>query len=103
MDTLQQNIIRALGFEDVPVGEQEELMESVGQVIYEGVLIRAMRILTEKERIEFEILLDDEVSSQHLIEFLEEKIPEFGKLVKEEVDEYQKEVGIIKEGMLKGE
>lgn len=99
MDTIQKAIIESLGLVDLPSDEQEEFLESIGAVIYEGVLMRAAERLTDTERIELDILVDDNADPEKLFTFLESKIRDLPVIIKEEVVNYKKEVDLVTSAM----
>ena len=99
MDTIQKEIIKSLGLVDLPTDEQEEFLESIGAVIYEGVLMRSAEKMTDTEQIELKLLADDNASPEKMFAFIESKIRNLPEIIKEEVANYQKEVDLVTSAM----
>lgn len=91
-DILKQNIIKDLGLDKLPQNEQEEALLTIGKLIYQGVLIRVMNELSEKDKDEFDKLLTEKVDDQEaVLNFLKSKIPHLDDLVNEEIANFKRE------------
>ena len=67
--------------------KQTEVADRIGRILYQAILVRSLDILSEKEQIDFDLLLDnDGTTPQDALQFLKDKIPTFELLVKEEKD-----------------
>lgn len=89
---LQKNIIKDLGIENLPEKEQEEILLSIGRIIFQSVLIRVMDELTEKEKDKFEkILTEKQNDEKAILGFLQEKVPNLNEIVNEEVAKFKQE------------
>jgi len=85
MNILSHEIIQEWGLGKLPEEKQVELVERIGRMIYQAVLVRALDILSEKEQVELDLLLDEDVTTpQDVLVFLNSKIPTFERLVQEE-------------------
>lgn len=84
-NTLSSDIIKEWGLGSLPPEKQEEMVERIGRIIYQAILVRSLDILTEKEQDEFDALLDkDETTPDDVMGFLASKIPTFENMVLEE-------------------
>ena len=83
-DILKQNIIRDLGIDSLPEKEQEEALLTVGDIIFKGIIIKAMDLLSEADKDEFEKVLEKSEENA-VLDFLKSKIPNLDDLVKEEI------------------
>lgn len=85
MNILSKEIIQEWGLSKLPEEKQVELVERIGRMIYQAVLVRALDILSEKEQVELDLLLDEDTTTpQDVLVFLNTKIPTFERLVQEE-------------------
>ncbi len=84
-DTLSKDVVKEWGLQSRPKEKQEEMVERIGRMIYQAILVRSLDILSEKEQNEFDDLLDNNTTTpQDVVTFLKSKIPTFDKLVEEE-------------------
>lgn len=89
---LQKNIIKDLGIDTLPEKEQEEMLLSIGKIIFQSVLIRVMDELDEKGKDEFEKLLEEKANDEEaILNFLRLKIPNLDEIVNEEVAKFKQE------------
>ena len=84
-DILSQDVIQEWGLSSLPKEKQMEMVERIGRLVYQAILSRALDILSEKEQIEFDLLLDEDATTpQDVLAFLSSKISTFDQLVLEE-------------------
>ena len=82
---LSQDIIKEWGLQNLPSEKQEEMVERIGKILYQAILVRALDILSEKEQVEFDLLLDEDTTTpDDVLGFLQKKIPTFDLMVLEE-------------------
>lgn len=82
---ISKDIIKEWGLQSMPPEKQEEMIERIGRMLYQAILVRSLDILSEKEQDEFDTLLDkNETTPQNVLAFLESKIPTFQTLLSEE-------------------
>jgi Protein of unknown function (DUF5663) len=82
---LSKEIIKEWGLDSLSPKDQEEMVERIGRILYQAVLVRSLDILSEKEQDEMDELLDDDdTTPQVILAFLESKIPTFQGLLQEE-------------------
>ena len=86
----QNNLIAELGLDALPAETQEEIMLKLGTVIYQGILIRAMEVLTDEQKDVLEKKLEAE-GDEALFPFLQKTIPDFDALVEAEVAKIKKD------------
>lgn len=86
MNPLSKDIVSEWGLGELPQEEQIEMVDRIGRLIYQAVLVRSLDILSEVEQEEFDLLLDEDTTTpEEVVLFLERKIPTFKILLKEEV------------------
>lgn len=82
---LSKDIIEDWGLGSLPPDKQADVVDRMGKMIYQAVLVRALDILSKKEQEEFDVILDKDSSTpQEVLAFLKSKIPTFDQLVIEE-------------------
>lgn len=85
MNILSKDIVCEWGLEGLTEPKQIELVERIGKLLYQAVLVRSLDILSEKEETELDILLDtDSATAQDVLAFLQSKIKTFSDVVTEE-------------------
>ncbi len=84
-NTLSKDIIKEWGLSALPQDKQLEMVERIGRIIYQAVLVRTLDILSEKDQNEFDDLLDqDTTTPDDVLAFLQKKIPTFNQIMLEE-------------------
>ena len=93
MNTLSEDIIKEWGLKSLPKAKQEEMVERIGKLVYQAILVRSLNILSEEEQDEFDKLLDkDETTPQDVMTFLHSKIPTFQELLSGEREKLKMEL-----------
>jgi hypothetical protein len=82
--TLHSILIRALGIEGATKENQEKTIESVGTVIYQSVLMRALDGMNDEEVDEFEKFAKENPAPDQMFAYLRSKVPNFDGLMEEE-------------------
>lgn len=91
MDFITPEIIKDWHLEHLSAEEQMDVLDRVGRLLYQAVLVRSLDILSAKEQGELDTLLDqEETTSADVYQFLNTKIEKFGDLVFEEREELRK-------------
>lgn len=89
---LTQNIVKELGLEALSEDKQVEILEKIGQIIFQSVLIRVMDIMSEEDKDEFDELLGVKADdTEAVLGFLQGKVPNLDEIVKEEVIKFKTE------------
>lgn len=90
---LSKDIIEDWGLGSLPPDKQADVVDRMGKMIYQAVLVRALDILSDKEQEEFDLVLDNDTSTpQDVLTFLQSKIPTFDQLVIEERNSLKQEL-----------
>lgn len=93
MNPLSKDIVSEWGLGDLPQEEQIDMVDRIGRLIYQAVLVRSLDILSEVEQEEFDLLLDEDTTTpEEVVLFLERKIPTFKILLKEEVSKLKADI-----------
>jgi hypothetical protein len=90
---IPKDIIKEWGLQGLPEQEQIDMVERIGRLIYQAVLVRSLDILSEVEQEELDLLLDeDETTAEDVVKFLYQKIPTFEVLLKEEIGKLKADI-----------
>jgi hypothetical protein len=82
---LSKDIIKEWGLSEMPESKKAEMVDRIGRILYQAILVRSLEILSNDEEEELDSLLNkDNTSPQDVLLFLKSKIPTFEKLVLEE-------------------
>ncbi len=93
MNPLSKDIISEWGLGELPQEEQIDMVDRIGRLIYQALLVRSLDILSEVEQEEFDLLLDEDTTTpEEVVLFLERKIPTFKLLLKEEVNKLKADI-----------
>ncbi len=93
MNPLSKDIVSEWGLGELPQEEQIDMVDRIGRLIYQAVLVRSLDILSEIEQEEFDLLLDEDTTTpEEVVLFLERKIPTFKILLKEEVNKLKADI-----------
>ena len=93
-------IIEELGLDTLPEGEREEMLERIGSVIYEGILIKSLDAMSDADATVYENMVDENRSPAELFKFLAEKVPNFEQIIKDEVNLYKKDEKEMREEVI---
>ena len=88
---LRQTIINAYNLGSLPEEEQNDIIERIGSLIFQGILMRVMEGMPENLQSEFEDMLDKDASPEMIIGFLRENVSDFENIAKEEAEKFQRE------------
>ena len=93
-EILKKNIIEDLGLDKLPQKDQEEMLLMIGRLIFQGVIIRVMSLLSEKDKDDFDKLLSEKIEDEEeVLKFLESCVPNLNEIINDEVSSFKKESG----------
>lgn len=92
MNPIKENIIDILGLGSLPLEKQEDVLIRIGFLIYQNVLMRVMKTMTNEDKGEFERILDNNGEPEEIFIFLKNKVPNFEKKIEEEAEKFKNEV-----------
>ena len=86
---LQQLIIETFKLEDMPTEMQKDLIDSIAQVVFDGVIAKATLMMTDEQVEDFEKLTESYKDTPEGIEkvltFIESVVPDFDQILADEV------------------
>jgi hypothetical protein len=93
MNPLNDDIIKEWGLSKLALEEQADMVERIGRLIYQALLVRSLDLLSEEEQTELDLILDEEQTTpQDVLHFLEVKIPTFELLRQEEITNLKRDI-----------
>lgn len=89
---VNQNIIQALGLDNLPEEEKNKMLEEMGRVVYQNIILRVINELKEEDKDELDAFLETNTDNQEAIyEFLKSKLPNLDEIAAEEVEKFRKD------------
>lgn len=89
---LEEIILEKLQLAKLPQDQQEAILLQIGQEIYERVNTRALEDMSEADQGELDKILTEKPDDEGaLLNFMREKVPNLDEIIREEVEEFQKE------------
>ena len=88
MDTsaIKKDLFDLFDLDKVSPEKAAEMIQRLGRLVIQAVLIRVLPLLSESEFDEYEKITEGENGPEKVIIFLAQKIPDFEKIVKEEAE-----------------
>jgi hypothetical protein len=87
---IDNNLIHTLGLDKLSIEEQEQILVDIGDVIYSSIISRAIQVMSNKDKVEFDHLLSDKPDFDKLGEFIYEHVPHIDKIAEEEISNFKK-------------
>jgi hypothetical protein len=85
-EEFNKKIVKDFGLEGMDSREQEQMIEKIGNLLFESVVERAIDVMDEEAMNEFDGVIENAGSDyQKIISFLKSKVPSFDKIVSEEL------------------
>ncbi len=92
-NTLSKDIINEWGLGSLPEDKQLDVVERLGKMLYQAILVRSLDILSEKEQTEFDLLLDEDTTTpEDVLGFLKSKIPTFDNMLNDEKQNLKRDI-----------
>ena len=83
---MMKAIVAEWGLESFPPEQQMEMVDKIGDLVYQAILLKAVDMLEEKDEAEFDALVEAPgTDAPKVLEFFAKKIPDFDTLVEKEV------------------
>ena len=92
---IDNTIIKTLGLDVLPAGEQQEALARMAAVVYQEVVVRALNVMNDSDKEKFDSILSTTNDPEILLAFLSEKLPNLNEIVEEEANKLKKETGDI--------
>ena len=87
-DELKNTLINKLGIENASPEKQNEMLEQIGTIIYQGALVKAMDSMGDTEIAEFEKLTDSGASPEQVFTFINSHVSNFDQILGAEAESF---------------
>ena len=89
--TMRDTIVNTYNLGSLPSDQQDNIVERIGSLIFQAILIRTIPMLSESKQEELEKLLEDNATPDQMLGFLNNEVPNFSEIVGEESDKFKRE------------
>lgn len=89
---LKETIVKQLGLENLSPDKQNEAIERIGKIIFQGTLMKILQTMNAEDQKELEQKLGAAKSEEDIMSFLKEKVPNLEMLVQEEAKRFKEEM-----------
>lgn len=86
---LQENLVKTLHLDLLPQAKQVKVLEDIGAILYQRILLRTLEVMDETAKDEFDALLGSSPQQEAVANFLTSKVPNFNDLVLDEVAKFK--------------
>lgn len=85
-EEFNKKIVKDFGLEEMDSREQEQMIEKIGNLLFESVVERAVDVMDEEAMKEFDGVIENAGNDyQKIISFLKSRVPGFETIVSEEL------------------
>ena len=88
---INKNVISMFGIDKMPEEKQEEMINRIGKIIFQSVLIKVLPLLSKEDMAEYEKLVEKETMPDDILDFFFKKVPSFFEIIVEESEKIRKE------------
>ena len=92
MSTAKETIIDLFELDKLPPEKATEMVNRLGKLVFQAVLVRILPTLSESDLDEYEKIVDIEDGGAKIFSFLTEKVPDFDKIITEEAEILRKDL-----------
>lgn len=92
MSTIKENLMDLFELDKMPPEKATEMVDRLGKLVFQAVLVRALPALSEEDLAEYEKIVDSKQEGDVLFKFLSEKVPNFDNIVAEESENLRAEM-----------
>jgi hypothetical protein len=92
MSKIKKTIVDLFELDKMAPEKAAEMANRLGKLIFQAVLVRVLPLLSEKDMSEYEKIVDSQEGGEVVFDFLDKKIPDFEKIIKEEAESLRQEL-----------
>jgi len=92
MSTIKKTIEDLFELDKMAPEKATEMVERLGRMIFQAVLVRVLPLLSEQDMTEYERIVNSQEGGDAVFKFLGEKIPDFEKIIMEEAEALRQEL-----------
>jgi hypothetical protein len=86
MSTIKETIEDLFELDKMPPEKAAEMVNRLGTLVFQAVLVRALPMLSETDLTEYERIIEAKEGGDILFKFLSEKVPDFENIITEEAE-----------------
>ena len=86
MDKINKDLFELFGLEKMPPEKGAEMVERLGKLVFQAVLVRTLPLLSEGDMSEYEQVTENDNKIEDILEFLSKKVPDLNVIIKEEAE-----------------
>lgn len=91
MNTIKKDLFDLFQLNKMPPEKGAEMLDRLANLVFQAVLVRALPMLSEEDLSEYEKIVSGNEGGDTLFNFLSEKVPEFNKIIIEEIGVLKRE------------
>lgn len=91
-EEVKKALLEEMGIANLPENQQNELLSKMTEAVLKRILLEVLDKLNESDRVSYEKMIENEASPEEMDKFLQEKVPEYEKLVGKVVSEFKEEM-----------
>lgn len=91
MSTVKKTLVDMFNLDELPPEKAGEMVDRLGKMVFQAVLVRALPMLSEEDFNEYE-KISDTGEGDAILKFMSEKIPDFTKMIEEEAETLRTEL-----------
>lgn len=92
MSTIKQTLVEIFNLENMSPEKAGELVERLGKMVFQAVLVRVLPTLSEEEFDEYEKIVEGNQGGEMIFRFLSEKVPTLPQIIEEEAKNLRDEM-----------
>lgn len=92
MSTIKQTLVEIFNLENISPEKAGELVERLGKMVFQAVLVRVLPTLSEEEFDEYEKIVEGNQGGEMIFRFLSEKVPTLPQIIEEEAKNLRDEM-----------
>ena len=91
MNPIKKDLFDLFELDKMPPEKGIEMLDRLAKLVFQAVLVRALPLLSEEDLSEYEKIVASDDGGDVLFKFLSEKVPEFNKIITEEIGVLRRE------------
>ena len=88
---IRTNIMAGFGIDNLPEDKKEEAINQIGQIIFQGALLRIVPLMEEEDLEEYNQMMSGNPEPDVVMQFLVDKVPTFLDVVADESESFRKQ------------
>ena len=90
--TIKDTLVEMFELDKLPPEKAAEMVERLGKLVFQAVLVRALPMLSDEDMAEYEKIVNGSEGPEAIFIFLSEKIPNLEDMIMEESEDLRKEL-----------